>query len=315
VPGVDFTEVQLLRRNDTQQLFNITNKALASEVATLTTSTTHNLTAGQVVAISGVDGTFNGTYAVATAPTTTTFTYAKPGATNVTSAALAASFSINNKARTGTTATLTTTAAHNLVVNQTVTIAGVETALNGKVVVTSVPSSTTFTYTTASSGTIASAAVSPVGTVQVALAQALVVNYSRGWNYKLRRDMAATYPASIRAFTTKVNIRDIIDESDANNLQEEVVAIETILGVTPSLSTTPSSSGTFNATSTTFASVSARLANIEIGIVGDTHTQYLKKVDAAVTTASTSSGVVRNIFASTSNPTGGIDGDVWLKYS
>lgn len=176
VPGVDFTEVQLLRRNDTQQLFNITNKALASEVATLTTSTTHNLTAGQVVAISGVDGTFNGTYAVATAPTTTTFTYAKPGATNVTSAALAASFSINNKARTGTTATLTTTAAHNLVVNQTVTIAGVETALNGKVVVTGVPSSTTFTYTTASSGTIASAAVSPVGTVQVALAQALVVN-------------------------------------------------------------------------------------------------------------------------------------------
>lgn len=176
VPGVDFTEVQLLRRNDTQQLFNITNKALASEVATLTTSTTHNLTAGQVVTISGVDGTFNGTYAVATAPTTTTFTYAKPGATNVTSAALTASFSINNKARTGTTATLTTSATHNLVVNQTVTIAGVETALNGKVVVTGVPSPTTFTYTTASSGTIASAAVSPVGTVQVALAQALVVN-------------------------------------------------------------------------------------------------------------------------------------------
>jgi hypothetical protein len=127
--------------------------------------------------------------------------------------------------------------------------------------------------------------------------------------------MAATYPASIRSFTTKVNIRDIIDETDANYLQEEVVAIETILGVTPSLSTTPSASGTFNGTSTTFASVSARLANIEIGIVADTHTQYLKKVDAAVTTASTSSGVVRNIYASTSNPTGGIDGDVWLKYS
>jgi hypothetical protein len=89
---------------------------------------------------------------------------------------LAASFSINNKARTGTTATLTTTAAHNLVVNQVVTIASVESALNGKVVVTSVPTSTTFTYTTATSGTIASAAVSPVGTVQIALAQALVVN-------------------------------------------------------------------------------------------------------------------------------------------
>ena len=176
VPGVDFTEVQLFRRNDAQQLFNITNKALTSEVATLTTSTTHNLTAGQVVTITGVDGTFNGTYAVATAPTGTTFTYAKPGATNVSSAALAASFSVNNKARTGTTATLTTSAAHNLYVNQTVTIAGVDSALNGKVVITSVPSTTTFTYTTATSGTIASAAVSPVGTVQIALAQALVVN-------------------------------------------------------------------------------------------------------------------------------------------
>lgn len=126
--------------------------------------------------------------------------------------------------------------------------------------------------------------------------------------------MAASYPANIRSFTTKVNISDIIDESHPNFLQEEVVAIETILGVTPSLSTTPSASGTFNANANTFSSVSARLANIETGIVADTHTQYLKKVDSSVTTASTSSGVVRNIFASTSNPSGGIDGDVWLKY-
>lgn len=36
--------------------------------------------------------------------------------------------------------------------------------------------------------------------------------------------------------------------------------------------------------------------------------------NGAVTTASTSSGVVRNIFTSTGTPTGGIDGDIWLKY-
>jgi hypothetical protein len=126
--------------------------------------------------------------------------------------------------------------------------------------------------------------------------------------------MTASYPATIKSFTTKVDVRDIIYAADPNDLQNEVVAVQTILGVTPSLSTTPSASGTFNASATTFASVSARLANIETGIVADTHTQYLKKVDASVTTASTSSGVVRNIFASTSNPTGGIDGDVWLKY-
>lgn len=37
--------------------------------------------------------------------------------------------------------------------------------------------------------------------------------------------------------------------------------------------------------------------------------------DLVMTTASTSSTVVRNITLSTSDPTGGADGDVWLKYT
>lgn len=126
--------------------------------------------------------------------------------------------------------------------------------------------------------------------------------------------MVASYPSSIRAFTTKVNITEIIDASHPNSLQEEVVAIQTAIGINPGTSTTPSSSGTFNASSNAFTNLTARLANIETGIVADTHTQYVKKVDGTVTTASTASGVVRNIFTSTSNPTGGNDGDVWFKY-
>ena len=126
--------------------------------------------------------------------------------------------------------------------------------------------------------------------------------------------MAASYPASTVVFTTKQNIVDIVDASHPNIIQDEIVAIEATLGVSPNLSTTPSPSGSFVATSTSFANVSARLANLETGVVADTHTQYVKKVNGAVTTASTSSGVVRNIYTSTSNPTGGIDGDVWLKY-
>lgn len=35
----------------------------------------------------------------------------------------------------------------------------------------------------------------------------------------------------------------------------------------------------------------------------------------SVISAPTNSAVVRNIFTSTSTPTGGNDGDVWLKYS
>lgn len=126
--------------------------------------------------------------------------------------------------------------------------------------------------------------------------------------------MPASYPSSIRVFSTKVNITDIVDASHPNSVQEEVVAIQTTLGVLPATSTTPSASGTFTATSTAYATLNQRLANIETGIVADTHTQYVKKVDGTVTTASTSSAVVRNIHVSTGNPTGGIDGDVWLKY-
>lgn len=235
--------------------------------------------------------------------------------------------------------------------------------------------------------------------------------------------MAASYPSSVKVFTTKVNTTQVIDASHPNSVQDEVVAIENTLGTSPNVSTTPSPSGSFNGTSNTFGSVSARLANIETGVVSDAHTQYIRKTsdsvnvittgsastkglivkgsasqsanlqewqdssgtvvtaigptgaltgytpnstyttkgdilaatgassvtrlpvgtdgqylvadsgaatgvswttqsisgyvsqtDGTVTTASTSSGVVRNIFTSTSSPTGGIDGDIWVQY-
>ena len=66
---------------------SITNKALASNVATLTTSSAHGLTVGTQIVVSGVDTTFNGSFTVASVPSSTTFTYSKT-ATNVTSAAV-----------------------------------------------------------------------------------------------------------------------------------------------------------------------------------------------------------------------------------
>ena len=56
---------------------SITNKALTSDVATLTTATPHGLTVGMTIVITDVDATFNGSYRITTVPTTTTFTYAK----------------------------------------------------------------------------------------------------------------------------------------------------------------------------------------------------------------------------------------------
>jgi hypothetical protein len=65
----------------------VNNKALTSNVATLTTSAAHNYLAGDVVTVTGVDATFNGTFNIIAVPTATTFTYAKT-ASNVTSAAV-----------------------------------------------------------------------------------------------------------------------------------------------------------------------------------------------------------------------------------
>jgi hypothetical protein len=56
---------------------SVSNKALTSNVATLTTSAAHNLIVGNEVWVEGVDSTFNGKYTVTTVPTSTTFTYAK----------------------------------------------------------------------------------------------------------------------------------------------------------------------------------------------------------------------------------------------
>jgi hypothetical protein len=65
----------------------VSNKALTSNVATLTTSTTHGFAVGDIVVVGSVDATFNGTHVVKAVPTTTTFTYDKTNA-NVTSAAV-----------------------------------------------------------------------------------------------------------------------------------------------------------------------------------------------------------------------------------
>jgi hypothetical protein len=65
----------------------VSNKALTSNVATLTTSTTHGFAVGDIVVVASVSAEFNGTHVVKAVPTTTTFTYDKTNA-NVTSAAV-----------------------------------------------------------------------------------------------------------------------------------------------------------------------------------------------------------------------------------
>ena len=66
---------------------------------------------------------------------------------------------VSNVARTGTTATVTTSTAHAFSVGDSVVIASLtNSALNGTYTIVTVPTTTTFTYTTTTTGTIASTA-------------------------------------------------------------------------------------------------------------------------------------------------------------
>ena len=116
--------------------------------------------------------------------------------------------------------------------------------------------------------------------------------------------MPASYPLSTATFGNKVNLVDIIDASHVNTVQDEIIATQSILGVQPNLSTTPSPSGTFTATATSFANVSARLANIETGVVSDAHTQYIRKTgdtaNVIAVAANTTKGLVIRAAASQS---------------
>jgi hypothetical protein len=64
--------------------YTITARARAAGVATLTTSTLHQLSVGNSVVVAGVQNQFNGTVVVTAVPSPTTFSYANTGATVTT---------------------------------------------------------------------------------------------------------------------------------------------------------------------------------------------------------------------------------------
>jgi hypothetical protein len=85
---------------------------------------------------------------------------------------------ISNSARTGTTATLTTSTAHGFVAGDTVVVSGTNgnPSLEGTWTITNVPTTTTFTYTTTASGTITSAV--DTGTALVAADARAVTDFT-----------------------------------------------------------------------------------------------------------------------------------------
>lgn len=151
--------------------FYISNKALTTNLATLTTNASHGITqVGTIVAIQGVDSTFDGVYSIHSIPTATTFTYVKTIA-NVSTVAVSPvgvatfyatcvkGYVVTNKVIQNYVVTLTS-AAHGLVVGDVVAVTiGDSTVDTAVAVVIAVPSTTTFCYISTTQ-TLATAAVS-----------------------------------------------------------------------------------------------------------------------------------------------------------
>ena len=78
----------------------LTNKLLASNKATLTTSAAHNFSVGEIVTVKGVDGTFDGTYEIKAVTTVSphTFSYGKISA-DIASGVISNSYSSSAVAR------------------------------------------------------------------------------------------------------------------------------------------------------------------------------------------------------------------------
>ena len=149
----------------------ITNKRIASGFATITTSTAHGLSPGQVVLIRNVDQTFNGQYIVASTPTATTLTYAKSGTVAPTAVSVNTR-TVTNKQLVDYVATLTTSGSHGFSVGQRVVISGVDQGnsfseiLNGEYIILSATANT-FSYLTSGLVNIAPSAVAAGATAVV----------------------------------------------------------------------------------------------------------------------------------------------------
>jgi len=103
----------------------------------------------------------------------------------------------------------------------------------------------------------------------------------------------ASYPTSPATFTPKVDVQDTIFADNINQLQDEVYAIETTLGNTPNVSTY---TGSF-ALTTNWSSVSARISNIERGLVNGVTgvaSPYFSKAGDSITAPAGTVGLTLN---------------------
>ena len=77
--------------------------------------------------------------------------------------------------------------------------------------------------------------------------------------------MTASYPASVKTFTRKRDLLDIVLAADINLVYDEVTAMQTVMGTFPAVNL-GWDSGTFDQSTLTWPNVRARIQNIEYGL-------------------------------------------------
>jgi hypothetical protein len=181
----------------------VASPAGASEngfLVTISTSAAHGLSAGQSVTVAGVGvSSYNGTFPVVSAPSSTQFTYIA-GASG-----LAAS---GGGTAASATATIQTAAAHGFVVGQLITNTSIGIApYNGTFAVTAVPDSTHFTFTATTGGLAPSGGgtASAAGSIDTGVHQVCVIFQTRQ-GYLTKPSPATTWTASggLRAVVTNI---------------------------------------------------------------------------------------------------------------
>ena len=137
---------------------DIASYAKTTTVATVVTSTPHGVIPGQTVQISGISN-LDGSYNVTSIPTDTSFTFSKTGTAISSTPTAPRVFTLATKALALTYVTMTTAAPHLLLPGQVVQITGAggvtastpgnattQATLDGRYVVDSTPTSTSFKY-------------------------------------------------------------------------------------------------------------------------------------------------------------------------
>jgi hypothetical protein len=192
---------------------NVTGAILVSNTATLTTSEPHGFVEGESVTITNLDQNYNGTYVITSIPSLTTFSYTKTRTD---------ARGISSRSMTNDVATITMSGTHGFIVDEVVSVSGMdrsanqialgfENPFNGVFVIKSLPSTSSFTYdvprlytstitTTSRSANVASITVSE--SIQASVGDTIVIEDLANTSYNGTFTVTAVLSSTTYVFSS-----------------------------------------------------------------------------------------------------------------